>query len=380
MGKRARKNRKQASEKKEKPRQIGRDFGCMPVSMALGSFDLPKLLHDAGVVGVAYGEAWAEELGETIPMISLIATSGRPLAAAFKLFKNWADATDPDSLELTIVLKKNGSYVVMLSPEATRLERRCLGYDRTSTTLITSTTWCKPIDSVSPHLLQMKEYLSGTMSPFFFNGVLASGPISTFSRPNITILPEIQPLLKFEATVINESSVIPGSMASVAVKSGKSPKAPSEFDPRSLDRIGSSRLTMLRDHFPVTLERLRNSEHFLSISRALLSEGFSAWQVEQAYCNRIFEADNTGAVDRSLTGTKESALKALQQRYELADEKPILAIGVNEIRAQIILDSIALLKHLHIKRSANESSEIVSLLRDAGVLDAPSVLTTEQLL
>jgi hypothetical protein len=146
----ARKQRK--TKQKSKNSQIradllarGFDYGCPRYAMAVGTFGFPTHLRDAGIDGVAYGSVWFKELDQLIPTISLIGRHAEGLAKAFEEFNAWNKMTDPDSLELTFVFRKSGGYVLAISPEYSRLERRCLGFDRTFTPIATAATWFKSI-------------------------------------------------------------------------------------------------------------------------------------------------------------------------------------------------------------------------------------------
>ena len=74
------------------------------------------------------------------PDISLVAQNGDELAKAFEAFNAWSRMTDPDSVEITFVFRNSGGYVLAISPEYSRLVRRCLGFDRTHQAIVTEPT------------------------------------------------------------------------------------------------------------------------------------------------------------------------------------------------------------------------------------------------
>ena len=124
----------------------GFDFGCLPYAMAIATFEFPGYLSAASVDGVASGGVWSEAVKQNIPTISLVAQNGDELAKAFGAFNAWSRMTDADSVEITFVFRNSGGYVLAISPEYSRLVRRCLGFDRTHQALLTEPTWFKPID------------------------------------------------------------------------------------------------------------------------------------------------------------------------------------------------------------------------------------------
>jgi hypothetical protein len=78
--------------------------------------------------------------------------------------------TDPDSVEITFVFRNCGGYVLAISQEYSRLQRRCLGFDRTHQAVAFAPTWFKPIDTVNPLLRQFRRYCSSPIAPFLFTG------------------------------------------------------------------------------------------------------------------------------------------------------------------------------------------------------------------
>lgn len=135
--------------------------------------------------------------------------------------------TDPDSVEITFVFRNSGGYVLAISPEYSRLERRCLGFDRAHQAVAFAPTWFKPIDSVNPLLRQFRRYCSSPIAPFLFTGSTYIGPrgvLTPTSTPDVHAIPGLEPLLKFEGTFIDEAAVTPDSIGWLALKVGATPK------------------------------------------------------------------------------------------------------------------------------------------------------------
>lgn len=100
--------------------RLGRRHAAASATAALRACGSARYqgLSDASIIGVAYGEAWAEEIERRVPMVTLIAQHADPLKEAFETFHAWAESTDADALELTFVFRTSGGYVLALSPEA----------------------------------------------------------------------------------------------------------------------------------------------------------------------------------------------------------------------------------------------------------------------
>ena len=127
-------------------RPQGFDYGCLPYAMAVGPYDFPRYLHDSSVDAVAYGTSPSAELHQQTFSVSLVAQHSEPIAKAFHEFHTWAEATDPDSVELTFLFLNSGGYTLAIAPQHSRLLRRCLGFDRSHQMMACSPTWCKTYD------------------------------------------------------------------------------------------------------------------------------------------------------------------------------------------------------------------------------------------
>jgi len=349
--------------------------------MAVGSFSFPTDLSQSSVVGVAYGEDWCAELSQVVPAISLVAKDGAALTRAFATFQAWSEATDPDSLEVTIVFRSKGGYLLALSPEMRRLERRCLGFNRAHRPVVLAATWCKPIDSVHPFLRRFETYSKRAISPYLLGGAALSGAITAPSPPasySIRPLEGLKPLLKFSVTFAEEASVEAGTVAWVALRMADggsiSATAPSGPPAPAPSEISDQRRVTLRTHFPVTLERLAMARACGAAFRSLSTKGIAAWQFEQAVCNlTLSRAMEAGLHYRSLPRPRfqEAVLQALSEHYEVADGAPLVPCEPESVAEQVLADANALLSHLKM-RPARDLASAQARLRAASALAAPT--------
>ena len=259
-----RKSKKRRSRRSRKARPgrapIGIDFGCLPENAALSTLEFPTLLSNASIVGVAYGEAWSDALEVPVPSLTLVAERPEPLRQAFEIFSAWSASTDGDSVEITVILRTAGGYLLVISPEFERLMQRCLGFDRTESSFAFSLHWCMPINTTHHQLEQLRSYCEQPMAPFLFSGV-ARSRILTYPDPDVpqvSEIPGLKPLLKFEISFVDEADVRPDSIQGRLLKMESStPAAVDEPGPppakRSVSSIGTERARMLATHFPVTL-------------------------------------------------------------------------------------------------------------------------------
>ena len=349
--------------------------------MALASSGFLDHLNAASVDAVAYGSVWSEAVNRTVPTISLVAQRGDDLAKAFEEFNAWSQMTDPDSVEITFVFRKSGGYVLAISPEPSRLERRCLGFDRTHRAMPFVAIWIKPINSVHPLLRSLRKYCSAPIAPFVFGGVTYMGPkgvLSPSSPPDLPPIRGLQPLLKFEVTFIDEDDVTPNSMGWVALKAGSRqvPKSPTGRRKPEPDDIAKQRVKTLAHHFPVTLERIRRSLSAPPLMMGLAESGVRAWQIEQALCNLVLSAEmGRGAhyIGLSAHKAKSIIIEAMSLRYEQADGGAIPTFPIEDVATQVVADGNALLRYLG-KKGCTDLTGVQPSLQSLSALDAATAI------
>ena len=278
---------------------LGFDFGCLDTNRAVLSVpEFLEFLGNASVGGVAYGTAWSSTIDAHIPALSLVAYNADPLKAAFDIFSSWSQATDGDSVDLQIVLKENGGYVLGISPERERLTQRCIGFDRLGSPLVFSHTWYKDFDTVHPYVYELRSYMEQPISPFLFTAATTSQILTSSEELQLDPVPGLEPLLKFELTIVDESSVKPGTLQEVmrisrdSTLSTKEDVSPARPKRRSIESVGVARARMLSTHFPVTLQRVHRADYVQHVLRAVETYQIAAWQVEQAVCNLVLSSDS----------------------------------------------------------------------------------------
>jgi hypothetical protein len=360
------------------PRPLGFDYGFLPTVAALSSISFPKLLTDASVIAIGYGEANDPDVG-VVPAISLVGTNVENLIAAFQEFTAWAQATDGDALELNFVFLKSGGYLLALTPERRRLELRCLGYERTHRVISFFVSWVKQLDTVHPALLRIREYAQHFPAPFLFAASHLKGkpPFVGADPRMVEPVDVVKPLLKFDVTFTNEADARPGSAAWMALqaaieRSKKGKKAKSKSPVRTTPKeIFDFRARSLGIHFPVTMERISMDEELQKVHATLRENGFRQWQLDQATCNLVLSHQLVGQPHfRGIRqhNLSETVVNALNERYEMADLQALPSIATDMLRTQVTADGQALMKFLGL-RARSEGLELLRELADNQVLD-----------
>lgn len=381
MARRVKRRKRTSRDSAQKKKARGFDYGCLPLVMAVGSLKFPDHLRAASIDAVAYGEVWSEAVNKTVPTIALVAQRGDELGKAFEEFNAWSRMTDPDSVELTFVFRNAGGYVLGISPEYSRLVRRCLGFDRAHRPMVFAPYFFKPINTVHPLLQRLRECCTQPIAPFVFDGSTYVGPrgaLMPSSPPDLLPIPGLQALLKFEVTFVEEDDVTPNSIGWCALQAGsqQTPQKQSKRPKPEPGAIAEQRVKTLTHHFPVTLERIRRSLYISPMARRLTGTGVRPWQIEQALCNLILSTEMTQSVHfRGLSARKveTNIIQAISSRYELADGGDIPKFAFEEVGTQIVADGNSLLQYLDKKKSVDLSG-LQSTLQAESVLDAPTAI------
>jgi hypothetical protein len=354
----------------------GFDFGLPPIAMAVGSNDFVRDLSSASIIAVAYGKRWSSKLSSMIPSIALVGRNAEALGSAFDVFNNWEDLTGSDSLQLTLVLRKAGGYVICIAPEIARLERRCIGYHRNCQPLAMTATWLKSMDSTQPALHELRDYCSQLIAPMFLDGMSCESDQDALNG-KLQSISGLRPLLKFDVAFVDEDDVAPSSMGWLALhlEDATETKPSVKQQKPSPSEIELQRIRSLRTHFPVTLERMRVSQHFKTIVSELSTEGIRAWQVEQAFCNFIMTNRKQASRSRSSTARDDIA-DLLDALYEIADGTTLPILSAEQVRAQIRADGNFLLLGVRGK-TAVDTVKLIAALRAARLLDARPAVVSE---
>ena len=214
-----------------------------------------------------------------------------------------------------------------------------------------------------------------------FDGVTYVGPrgvLTAVSPPDVRAILGLQPLLKFDVTLIDEDDVTPNSTGWLALEVGsrqvpQSPTGPPKPEP---DEVATERIKTLARHFPVTLERIRRGLFVPGLMLQLAAHGVRPWQIEQALCNLVLSAEmGRGAHYLGLSARKVESgiLQAIESRHELADGSDIPTFAIEDVGTQIVADGNCLLRYLG-KKSYTDLAGIQAGLQSVSALEAATAV------
>ncbi len=107
----------------------GVDYSVPARAIAVADHSFVSNLVSAEVEAVTYGLDTHLELGR-IPLVGLACRNVQPVRAAFKVFRDWIQATDGDAISLTWVYEPSGAYRLIIGPDSSRVQVRCIGFER----------------------------------------------------------------------------------------------------------------------------------------------------------------------------------------------------------------------------------------------------------
>jgi hypothetical protein len=296
-----------------------------------------------------------------VPCIALLGNHPDPLREAFLEFHRWAEGSDGDAVELTIVFLNNGGYLLGLSPEPERWQARATVGEIVLEPLLMMPVWVKPIDTTHPMLRSLVDYQKGLIAPFMLDAALMAGiPQQTTLFPRFASpfrsVPGLQPLIKFQCTFANESDAALSPTAQVVLRTHRLSKTQKRSDrksfppppPVSAAHQSTKRRRVLDALFPVTLFRARKSGLLAHARDHIDLPNVQRWQLEQAVANLVFSrqlcADRFYYVGLPKGELSNQIIRAARDHIELADGRDNLTgIGPAEINRQIALDAQYLL-------------------------------------
>jgi hypothetical protein len=384
MGKASRRKKTKRSTKPraDKRGPWGFDYGVSVRAAAVGSVNFSKKLTESDIIAVAYGSTYADEVHAMIPSLTLVGRNEFPLQEAFKEFNAWADASDGDAVELTIVFHQSNGYTIIIGANTEKLINRTFRYDAVLEALIFQVYWAKPIDTLSEPLKEMRAFLEFGIRPFKLSAATYSG----LTTPGAGMLDLVKPvrgvrdLLKFSARFVNEGSEEEKDWQRIArlAKDRKGrPKQPKE-KPELPDAksIFTSRANRLKTLFPLSLWRAETCGNVGSIMEEVGKLGIRQWQVQQAVCNLLVSREiGTGAphfIEIAERDWPDALIKRLRTRYEsgIGEAQAIKTITLEEILRQVQLDVGYLLSNYGVKAPPTELVSSQKELNRLGFLDA----------
>lgn len=341
------KKRGRSPAKTAKPGQ-GFDLGDQEGALVLPDINFNQALLDANVFACAYGYDRVAGYPSHVPVLTLVGEHSKPLQRAFNDFAQWGCENDGDVVDVQLMLKNDGSYLMAISPEVERAMHRLAPHHQLLRPLVFNMFWIKPFDTTNPILPDLAHYCRSPLAP-----VLISAGTADFSRhpPNLDslrVVPDLPRLMKFDLKIHHERDDPEHWILQVGRKVGKCKDGPKPGGPISNpEECIRLRRKTIDVAFPVSRERVRRARLVGAVRNLVGFEDVGADQIEQAAINLVLSAELADGHPHFVglgPGLRDVVWKHILTRVERADgENRIEDLEPAIVAAQVELDVTAVL-------------------------------------
>lgn len=337
MSKRRSRRNRSPSRRVDSDPARGFDLGDVQAVFTVADVDFQTALRDANIFACAYGEGVPPGLTAPIPYMTLVCEHREHLERAFGHFARWGCVEDGDAVDITVMLRKNGSYQLMIGPEPRRASFRMSPETSLLNVLSFVSSYVKIFDTTSSFVRDVAAYNERAISPIFFGGAVASAETRTPRPEGVEPIVGLPPVLKFRTRFIDEWRD-PDNIVFNPREVSEIPPAPAPD--RNPESFGARRLDVIDTAFPVTRERVRRAQLGTAVRDASGFESVSDAQIDQACINLLLSSE-LGAADHyaGLSGDLNDAVWAhVRERFERATNEALPHWTPDVIRKQIALD------------------------------------------
>lgn len=338
MGKR---RRKKTANKL--PPKIGRgfDFGHLPRAMfaSTSSFEFNNQMIAASVSGCAYGYDTVEGYPFPMPCLTLLGENKGPLLEASKILEYWGCREDGDSVDMTIVLKNDGGYLLGMQPSYRRMVNKSRKDAALVDTLFAGATWIKTMDSTNDALREWMDYRKSKLSPV---KVLLATVESKKKIPRpetIRLVPDAISFVKFDLEILTEAENPKHWFFDIVRhRKVKGSKGPPQSTPAA---VASARCRVIDSVFPVSRQRIRRANLLTKVQGMTNAENLTPSQIEQAAINVVLSQEWADGRDhyQGLEGLDEKWWELARKRVEVCGTTdPFETIDPATVLHQLELD------------------------------------------
>lgn len=319
----------------------GFDFGHLPRALfaSTSSFDLNTHLTAARVNGCAYGYDEVEGYPTDIPCLTLVGEDEEELLKASKCLESWGCLEDGDAVDLEILLKNDGGYLLGLQPNYKKMSVRMLRDRSLVQAIFTGATWIKTLDTTNPMLLDWRDYLRSKLAPIKIMFATAKSVNRIPQMDTFQLVPEAITFVKFDVRITSQEEepehwflkIVGGSAQRLK---GRGPVKDTPND------VAVARKRIIDTAFPVSRARIRRAGLADQVRALANNSEITASQVEQAAINLMLSREWTGADHYVGIDDLEREWRArVGKRVEVCRDPDKLAeLQLTDLIAQISLD------------------------------------------
>ena len=324
------------------PRRAGAglELGQLPrvLLVSESTIDFNRALIEANVQGFAYGFDRIAGYPAAIPCLSFIAEHEKHLRQAFEYFEEWGSQSDGDSVDLNLLLKQDGGYLLGVQPNPERLMYR-LARDREMIDFIyAGALWVKQLDTTNPMLWHWKELFASRMVPVQVLAAIAPARRGGPTPDSVTPL-DVRAFVKFGIKIETEAEQ-PDHQFLRLTQNRLRPDKP-QLEKEAPEQVSRRRKRLINSVFPVSIVRMRQAGLFQATRIRLASIEVADAQIEQAIINVMLSREWSNGNDGYLgvADVHQTWWERLSNRVEVAGENDNMCfIDPDAVIAQLELD------------------------------------------
>lgn len=285
------KRKNKATKSSVKPGR-GFDFGHVPRALfaSTSSFDFNTHMIAAQINGCAYGYDKVDDYPYPLPCLTFLGEDGDELLKASKCLEYWGCADDGDSVDITIVLKDDGGYLLGMQPNWPRMANRSRKDTALVDSIFTGATWIKTLDSTNPILRDWKEYRKSKLAPIKIRFASVESEKRVLKPGTIRDLPGAIEFVKFDLQILTEADDPKHWFFDIVRNETKEKgsKGPRQATPES---VAEARRRVIDGVFPVSRERIRRAKLCARVQAISNADNIASAQIEQAAINVVLSRE-----------------------------------------------------------------------------------------
>lgn len=289
----SRKNKRKSKATKSSA-QPGRgfDFGQLPRALfaSTSSFDFNTHMVAARVNGCAYGYDKVDGYPFPLPCLTFLGEHGDELLKASKCLEYWGCREDGDSVDMTIVLKDDGGYLLGMQPNWTRMANRSRKDTALVESIFTGATWIKTLDSTNPILRDWKEYRKSKLAPIKIRFATVESEKRVPKPGTIRDLPGAIEFVKFDLQILTEADD-PKHWFLDIVRHETKVKGAKVARQASPESVAEARRGVIDGVFPLSRERIRRAKLPARVQAISNADYIALAQIEQAAINVVLSRE-----------------------------------------------------------------------------------------
>ncbi|TBE77233.1 hypothetical protein ELH01_08230 [Rhizobium ruizarguesonis] len=237
---------------------------------------------EAKVFACAYGYDTVAGYPVPLPALTIVGEKVDKLLAASEILREWGCGDDGDAVDIEIVLRRDGSYLLGMQPNLRRGMYRMSKDQDLQDVIFFGGTWIKKIVATNPILVQWKDATRARLSPVLISLATAQSKFGIPQIETVKRVPGALTFVKFDLRIASEEESPDHLLIDMVDDRKRSLGKPRVAKPRE---IAQRRQRVIDSAFPVSRDRVRRLDLHERLVDHLKVDQITAAQVAQAAIN-----------------------------------------------------------------------------------------------